>query len=163
MNRPRVGTRLLAMVGGAVGLITCLVPPSATADDRMTIPMPAVYRLCDFTGKTYISPRGYGQAVAFVGTSQHQVVADVQLFTARADTRYNVRLIQTPRPSLTCAGGDPGVLATTMDTDATGAATLTLKAPMLPGTTGAWVFIDLGSEFSQTPEEFYTSDFMAHF
>jgi hypothetical protein len=42
-----------------------------------------------------------------------------------------------------------------------GQATTTLQDSIRPGTTGVWVFIRQPSPYSQTPAEFYTSDFVA--
>ena len=42
-----------------------------------------------------------------------------------------------------------------------GAATAVLRGPAMDGATGAWVSLTRPSAFSQLPEEFYTSDFVA--
>jgi hypothetical protein len=55
----------------------------------------------------------------------------------------------------------PGVGTAGLDTDGAGAGAVTLQTPAPAGTTGAWVFLDRPGEYSQTPVEFYTSDFIA--
>jgi hypothetical protein len=145
-----------------MGLVGLICAPTATTDDRTATPMPGVFRRCDHSANTFYPSRGDGRAIAFIGAGQqNSVTADVQLFTAVPNTHYTVRLIQTPRPSLTCSAGDPGVAEAALDTDATGAAAVSVHAPALSGTTGAWVIIDRPAELSQTPAEFYTSDFIA--
>jgi len=59
-----------------------------------------------------------------------------------------------------CNAGDPGVIAGVLMTDPAGAGSVTLHGPVAPGATGAWMFISRPGEFAQTPDEFYTSDFV---
>jgi hypothetical protein len=154
--------RLAALALGSIGVVGLICAPPATTDDRTVTPMAGVFRRCDHSADTFYPSRGDGRAIAFIGVGQqNSVTADVQLSTALPNTHYIVRLIQTPRPSLTCFPGDPGVAEAALDTDAVGAATVSVQAPTLPGTTGAWVIVDRPAEFSQTPAEFYTSDFIA--
>jgi hypothetical protein len=89
------------------------------------------------------------------------VIADVQIATAEPETPYDVRLIQVPRPSsASCNAGDPGVTGGVLFTDGAGAGGVTVRGHIVSGATGAWVFISRPGEFSQTPAEFYTSDFV---
>lgn len=157
------GARKVAVtVGCAIGLLAMVDAPVAAADDRTVVPLAGVFKRCDFTSNTFTSARGNGRALARIGPAGRQsVVADVELFTGVPSTRYTARLIQTPRPSLTCSLGDPGVTVAALNTDGAGAGMVTLQAPQLAGTTGAWVFLDRPGEYSQTPTEFYTSDFIA--
>lgn len=65
------------------------------------------------------------------------VIAE-DLAAAEPDTRYEVRLIQFPRPSSTgCAGGDSGVVVEVLATDAAGAGRITLRDVVDGDTTGA--------------------------
>ncbi|MDT7762892.1 MAG: hypothetical protein QOC63_2312, partial [Mycobacterium sp.] len=85
-----------------------------------------------------------------------------QIVRAEPDTPYNVRLIQMPRPSsASCNAGDPGVAGGVLQTDDGGAGALTVRGPISPGATGVWMFVSRPGELSQTPAEFYTSDFVA--
>ena len=89
------------------------------------------------------------------------MIADVQIATAIPNTPYDVRMIQMPRSSASsCNAGDPGVIAGMLMTDGAGAGSVTLPAPLHPGATGAWMYISRPGEFSKTPAEFYTSDFV---
>jgi hypothetical protein len=162
MVQHRLALSVPALALSSLGVAGLVYAPAATTDDRTATPMPGVFRRCDHSADTFYPSRGDGRAIAFIGAGQqNSVTADVQLFTAVPNTHYIVRLIQTPRPSLTCAPGDPGVAEAALDTDAVGAATVSVQATALPGTTGAWVIVDRPAEFSQTPAEFYTSDFIA--
>lgn len=150
-----------AIALAAVGLASLGSAPVASADDQL-VPMPGVFRGCSFSAKTFVPAVGYGRAFAIISPiRQGTVAAQVQIATARPGTHYVVRLIQTPRPSISCGPTDPGVTAASLDTDGVGAASVTVQAPALPGATGAWVSIDLPSEYSQTPLEHYTSDYIA--
>lgn len=126
------------------------------------LPFAQIQRRCDHSANMYTSPTGYGRATAVVRSTGSAVAADVQLVTARPDTRYDVRLIQTPRASsASCNGGDPGVVAGALQTDGAGTANVTLQGPITSGATNAWVYISLPGEFSQTPDEYYTTDYEA--
>jgi len=37
---------------------------------------------------------------------------------------------------------------------------VSVRGPVASGATGAWIYITRPGEFSQTPAEFYTSDFV---
>ncbi len=67
-----------------------------------------------------------------------------------------------PRSSAsTCNAGDPGVAVGALNTDDSGAAATTVRAPIAPGATGVWMYVSRPGEFSQTPAEFYTTDYVA--
>ncbi|SPM40364.1 hypothetical protein MNAB215_2565, partial [Mycobacterium numidiamassiliense] len=85
----------------------------------------------------------------------------VELIAAEPQAHYNVRLIQSPRPGAGCAAGDAGVTAGGLDTDGSGAGTVTLHDTISANTTGVWVFVDRPSPHSQRPIDFYTSDIIA--
>jgi hypothetical protein len=90
------------------------------------------------------------------------VIADVQIATAELNTPYDVRLIQMPRSSASsCNAGDPGVSGGVLLTDAVGGGGITVRGPIASGATGVWLYITRPGEFSQTPAEFYTTDFVA--
>jgi hypothetical protein len=90
-----------------------------------------------------------------------EVIADVQIATAIPNTPYDVRVIQMPRSSASgCNAGDPGVIAGVLLTDPAGAGSVTVRGPVASGATGAWMYVTRPGEFSQTPAEFYSSDFV---
>lgn len=128
------------------------------------VPMTQNLRNCDFGYVPWVGPKAYGRASALISTNAGNVAAEVHFATGVPNTSYIVRLIQVPRPSsMPCRGADPGVVAVPLITDAAGGATATLQDTIRPEATGAWVFISLPGQFSQTPAEFYTSDLISKF
>ncbi|KAA0086428.1 hypothetical protein CIW52_00275 [Mycolicibacterium sp. P9-64] len=134
---------------------------SATPGDTAVMPLIGKFRACDFTLEKWVSAHGYTRGVAHLSTSGQNVVANVDLATAEPDTRYDVRIIQTPRASIGCAPGAPGVITGSVQTDASGAGSTTLQGPIDSSATGAWVMVQRPSPSSLTPAEFYTSEFIA--
>jgi hypothetical protein len=153
-----LATALLPFASGSVA------SADAPSGSRLPIQMPldATFRTCD--GKQlgkHVASNQFGRAFAEVTTPGNNVSAVVTLATAVPDMQYNVRLIQVPRSTLACGPGDPGVIAASFVTDATGAGGVTVQGPIQSGTTGVWVFLDRPAAHSQTPAEFYTSTFVA--
>jgi hypothetical protein len=155
-----VTTSPAAMV--TIGSGTATATPTETGRTTF-LSFAQVLRRCDFSANMYTGPAGYGTPTAVVHTTgSNEVMADVHITTVLPDTRYDVRLIQVPRPSSSgCGAGDPGTVVGAVNTDAAGAASVTLRGPIAQGATGAWLFISRPGEFSQTPDEFYTTDFVA--
>lgn len=123
------------------------------------VPLTPKLRACDFTWAVNVPTDGVGTGHTVISTgASHEVVAQVQLAAAEPQAHYNVRLIQSPRTSPGCAAGDPGVATGGIDTDATGAGTVTVQGGIAAGTTGVWVFVDRPSPHSQRPIDFYTSE-----
>jgi hypothetical protein len=52
------------------------------------------------------------------------------------------------------------VIAGVLLTDPAGAGSVTVRGPVASGATGAWMYVTRPGEFSQTPAEFYSSDFV---
>ncbi len=158
--RQRVLSTVAAMVVAMPAVLTVGVG-TAAADGTTFMPFTQNLRRCDFSNKTYTGPTGYARPSALMRSTGSELIADVQIATAIPDTPYDVRLIQTPRSSASsCNAGDPGVIAGVLLTDGAGAGSVTLRGPLASGATGAWIFISRPGEFSQTPAEFYTSDFV---
>jgi hypothetical protein len=125
------------------------------------LPFAQIDRRCDFSPTGYVGPAGYARTTADLHTTSNEVVADVQIATAVPGTHYDVRLIQVPRPSSApCWAGDPGVAMGALNTDEAGAAATTVRAPISSGATGVWIYVSRPGEFSQTPAEFYTTDYV---
>lgn len=99
--------------------------------------------------------------IAEVGASGSTVFAHVEAAQAPPNTHYGVRIIQTPRASIGCAPGDPGVITGGLQVDDAGRGSVTVQGPIASGKTGAWVIVDLPADNSQTPAEFYTSEYIA--
>jgi hypothetical protein len=134
---------------------------TAGAEGATFLSFAQVFRRCDFSDKAYTGPTGYARPTAVVHSSGSELIADVQIATAIPNTPYDVRVIQMPRSSASgCNAGDPGVIAGVLLTDPAGAGSVTVRGPVASGATGAWMYITRPGEFSQTPAEFYTSDFV---
>jgi hypothetical protein len=135
---------------------------SGASGGAKILPFAQTYRRCDFSANMHTGPSAVGRPIAFVHTTGSEVIADVQIATALPDTPYDVRLIQMPRSSAsTCNPGDPGVSGAVLWTDPVGNGSVTVRGPVASGATGVWLYITRPGEFSQTPEEFYTTDFVA--
>lgn len=120
------------------------------------------FRRCDFSANTHIGPTGYAGPSALVRSTGGEVVADVQVVRAIPGTVYVVGLVQMPHSSAVgCNPGDPGVISGVLTADDFGNGSTTLRGPRAPGATGAWMYLSRPGYLSQTPEEFYTTDFVA--
>ena len=121
-----------------------------------------VFRRCDFSANTHIGPTGFAGPTATVRRAGSDVVADVQVVRAIPGTVYMVGLVQMPHSSAVgCNPGDPGVISGVVTADDFGNGSVTLRGPVAPGASGAWMYVSRPGYLSQTPDEFYTSDFVA--
>ena len=154
-----------ALVG--VGLLfssSTMAAPRASAAPAMTVmPLSSQWRACDGTDLRWVRAVGYVQGTAHVGVDSGSVITTVDMATATPNTHYDVRVIQVPRYPMGCAAGAPGVIVGGLNTDATGAGSTTLRGPIQSGATGAWVMVERPSDSSQTPAEFYSTDFVKSF
>jgi hypothetical protein len=156
--RQRVLSTVAAMIMAMPTALTFGVGP-AEAEGSTLLPFAQTYRRCDFSSNTYTGPTSFARVSAVLRTTGSELIADTQIATAEPNTPYDVRVIQMPRSSASgCNAGDPGVIAGVMMTDGAGAGSLTVRGPVARGATGAWMFVSRPGEFSQTPDEFYTSD-----
>jgi len=151
-----------ATLVAAAASLMAISPAIASAEPTGATLMPMVskFRACDFTAEIWVNASGDARGVTHLSTSGPNVVANVDLATAEPNTQYDVRIIQTPRPSMGCAPGAPGVITGSLQTDAGGAGHTTLQGPIESNATGAWVMIQRPAANSLTPEEFYTSEFV---
>ncbi|MEW5809960.1 MAG: hypothetical protein AB1925_10930 [Actinomycetota bacterium] len=135
----------------------------ATAEgSAVSMPFSEKMRRCDFTQIKYVGGNGYGRPSAQLRVQGGEVVAEVEFFTGVPNTPYDLRLIQLPRSSAAgCGAGAPGVAATTLFTDGVGTAHATVRGPLMPGATGAWLDLTRPGVFSQQPAEFYSTDLIA--
>lgn len=163
--RQRVLNTVAAMVvaisaASTVGVQTAAAGPPGSGGATF-LPFAQILRRCDFSSNMHTGPTGVARATALVRTTGSEVIADLVMVTAIPNTRYDVRVIQMPRSSATsCNPGDPGVTGGVLMTDGAGAGGVSLHSPMGSDATGAWMYITRRGEFSQTPAEFYTSDFV---
>lgn len=152
-----------ALVAAAAAL-TIGSPATASAEaSRTMVPLLSNYKTCEFVEQNWVPATGDGRGTAFVSSSGSTVTVDFDLVTAEPNTHYDVRVIQLPRASIGCAPGAPGVFTGGLQTDGLGAGRTTLSGPIASGATGAWVIISRPGEYTQTPAEFYTSEFVARF
>ena len=153
-------------------LVRCLLPVTvaltssaipASADGGTFVPMGANLRSCDFVRLSDFSSTNNATASAFIHNSGGAVTADIHFAEASApNAHYDVSLIQLPRPATApCDGPGTGVAVGALNTDGGGVANTTIRDTLQSGTTGVWVFIRQPSPRSQSPAEFYTSDYPA--
>ena len=153
-------TKVMAVAAALTVSGACLGTATASASSAM--PLTSKWRACDFSIQQWVDASGDARGVAYVGPAgDGSLVAKVDLATAVPNTRYDVRVIQTPRASVACAPGQPGVLSGSIQTDGVGAGSVSLRGPVDSEKTGAWVIVERPSAHSQTPDEFYTSTFIA--
>jgi hypothetical protein len=138
-----------------------LASSTAVAGALSPMPLSSQWRACDFSKLKWVSAVGDSRIVAQVSSSGSTVSAHIDAATAPPNTHYDVRIIQTPRPSNGCAAGDPGVISGGLQINDVGLGSVTVQGPIASGKTGAWVIVELPAANSQTPEEFYTSEFIA--
>jgi hypothetical protein len=120
-----------------------------------------IFRRCDFSANTHTGPTGNAGPSALVRKTGAGVVADVQVVRAIPGTVYVVGLVQMPHSSAVgCNPGDPGVISAVLTADDAGNGGVTLSGPIAPGGTGVWMYVSRPGYLSQTPDEFYTSDFV---
>jgi hypothetical protein len=120
-----------------------------------------IFRRCDFSANTHIGPTGNAGPSALVRKTAAGVVADVQVVRAIPGTVYVVGLVQMPHSSAVgCNPGDPGVISAVLTADDAGNGGVTLSGPIAPSGTGVWMYVSRPGYLSQTPDEFYTSDFV---
>jgi hypothetical protein len=161
MKRQRVLNGVAATIVAMPALLNVGAAP-AGADGATFMAFAQTFRLCDFSTKTHIGPTGSAGPSAVMRTTGAEVVADVQVVRAIPGTVYVVGLVQMPHSSAVgCNPGDPGVISGVMTADDMGNGSVTLRGPIAPGATGAWMYLSRPGYLSQTPAEFYTTDFIA--
>ena len=135
----------------------------ASAESGTVVPMRSVLRACDFSPIPDGASTDSATASAVIRSSGGSATADIHFAEPGApNAHYDVALIQAPRASTApCDGQGPGVAVGSLNTDGAGIANATVSDSLRSGTTGVWVFIRRASPYSQSPAEFYTSDFPA--
>jgi hypothetical protein len=156
-----ISTLARCAVPVAVALAGSTAP--AAAESGTVVPMRSILRACDFSPIPDLSSTDRGMASAVIHVNGGTVTAEVHLAEpGQPGTHYDVSLIQVPRPSTApCDVPGPGVAVAGLDSDGAGVANTTVRDGLRSGTTGVWVFIRRASPTSQSPAEFYTSDFPA--
>ncbi|SOX56612.1 hypothetical protein MAAFP003_5320 [Mycobacterium ahvazicum] len=139
---------------------------TAGAEAGTTVVLDSKLRRCDFSLVStvpMVPQSALGTGSVIVHSAGGKAIAEVHLSDApEPGAHFDVGLIQEPRPgSGGCGPGDPGTAFSGMDTDPAGGATVTVSDTIRPGTTGVWVVIQRPNPHSQSPAEFYTSEFVA--
>jgi hypothetical protein len=120
-----------------------------------------IFRRCDFSANTHVGPTSFAGPSALVHKTGGEWVADVQVARAIPGTVYVVGLVQMPHSSAVgCNPGDPGVISGVLTADDWGNGSVTIRGPIASGATGGWLYVSRPGYLSQTPDEFYTSDFI---
>jgi hypothetical protein len=160
LSTSRLAGRVLLAVFATTA---ALDPAAASAAGGSPVPLRSIMRACDFNPLQWVGGVNRAAATSVISASGGTVTAEVHLSEPGSPgTHFNVSLIQAPRASnAPCGAPGPGVAVGGLDTDGAGQATTTLQDRIQSGTTGAWVLIQRPSPYSQTPDEFYTSDFIA--
>ena len=160
-----MSTTISALARCAVPVVVALAGSTApaAAETGTVVPMRSILRACDFTPIPDRASTDRGTASAVIHVNGGSVTAEVHLAeSGQPGTHYDVSLIQLPRASnAPCDVPGPGVAVAGLDSDGAGNATTTVRDGLRSGTTGVWVFIRRASAISQSPAEFYTSDFPA--
>jgi hypothetical protein len=155
--------RISALARCAVPVVVALAASTAPAAADTLVPMRSILRACDFSPIPDGASANPAAASAVIHASGGTVSADVHLAEpGQPNTHYDVALIQVPRASSApCDAPGPGVAVAGLDSDGVGVGSTTVRGSLQPGATGAWVFIRRPNPYSQSPAEFYTSDYPA--
>lgn len=160
-----MSSRISAAAGCALPVVIALTGSAvpANAQSGTVVPMRSILRTCDFSPIPDRASTDRGMASADIHSDGGSVTADVHLAEPGApNAHYDVALIQAPRASNSpCDGPGPGVAVGSLNTDGVGIANTTVSGPLSSGATGVWVFIRQANPYSQSPQEFYTSDFIS--
>jgi hypothetical protein len=162
----RISTLARCVVPVTVALAGSAIPgsnPGAWAESGTVVPLRSILRACDFSPIPDFASSARGTASAVIHNSGGAVTADIHFAEpGEPGAHFDVDLIQVPRPAnAPCDGPGPGVAVGALNTDGAGVGNATVRDTLRSGTTGVWVFIRQPSARSQSPAEFYTSDFPA--
>jgi hypothetical protein len=157
-------TRFAAAAAAIAMAATSVLGTSvAAADDSgsKVVPLSSVLRRCDGGSVPYVPSDTTGSVYAVFSSVGGTVTAEVHAAGLKPDIWYGVRLVQVPRPTVGCGGGDPGVAMARLYTDGAGIGTVTASGPIMNGATGAWVSVEgpLGVA-NQMTGDFFTSDYV---
>jgi hypothetical protein len=135
---------------------------TASATGANVVPLSSILRRCDWTSAPYVPSDNKGSGYAVISRNGDTVTADVHMLAVVPDIWYGVRLVQVPRPGISCAAGDPGVGVGRLYTDGAGNGSVIVSAPVMDGATGAWVSVEgpLGTSIMLSGD-FRTSDYVA--
>ncbi len=158
----------MSKISGALAALAIATVPAATVaaapaqaagTHRMTL-MSRTYT-CDRQPINYMKFRFPAVPTAEITSDGRTAVAHVEMLDGARNAQYTVRLIPAPHGTLGCLPGDPSIATGALSTDGFGNGSSTVQLSVAPGTSGVWVAVDLPAPHSQSPAEFYSSDFVA--
>jgi hypothetical protein len=152
-----------AVLAAATALNPAVVAAAPTGTSGGTlVPLRGILRSCDYAPIPPGASVNNATTAAVIRVNGGTVAADVQLSEpSTPGAHFDVILIQAPRASTSpCTSAGPGVAVSGLDIDGVGQGAATVQDSIHSGTTGVWVFVRRASPYSQTPAEFYTSDFI---
>jgi hypothetical protein len=159
------GRQMTAAIAVAVTFTTIgatlRLAASASAAGGYRMILLATMHTCDFQPVDHAIGRAGATPLAEITTDRHSASAHIDLTNGTPNVHYVVRLIPAPHAVLGCLAGDPSITTGTLRTDDSGTGSATLQAHLASGTTGMWLAVDLPSTHSQTPAEFYSSNYIA--
>jgi hypothetical protein len=162
---PRAVLPVIAVAITSMSVVTIAAPASAAPTSTTggtLVQLRSILRSCDYTPISTGASVNNATTAAVIRVNGGTVAADVQLSEpSTPGAHFDVILIQAPRASTSpCTSAGPGVAVGGLDIDGVGQGATTVQDSIHSGTTGVWVFVRRESPYSQTPAEFYTSDFI---
>lgn len=151
---------LAALAVSALPVATLVAAPAEAAGTARQTLMSRTYT-CDRQPINYMKFRFPAVPTAEITSDGRTAVAHVEMLDGARNAQYTVRVIPAPHATLGCLPGDPSIATGALSTDGFGNGSSTVQLSVAPGTTGVWVAVDLPQPHSQSPAEFYSSDFVA--
>jgi hypothetical protein len=156
----KVSGALAALAISTLPVATMVAAPAQAAGTARQTLMSRTYT-CDRQPINYMKFRFPAVPTAEITSDGRTATAHIEMLDGARDAQYTVRLIPAPHATLGCLPGDPSIATGTLSTDGFGNGNSTVQLSVAPGTTGVWVAVDLPAPHSQSPAEFYSSDFVA--
>ncbi|OKH84955.1 hypothetical protein EB75_02110 [Mycobacterium sp. ST-F2] len=154
------GALVAALTVSALPVATVVAAPAQAAGTSRQTLMSRTYT-CDRQPINYMKFRFPAVPTAEISSDGRTAVAHVDMLDGARNAQYVVRLIPAPHATLGCLPGDPSIGTGTLSTDGFGNGNSTVQLSVAPGTSGVWVAVELPAPHSQSPAEFYSSDFVA--
>ncbi|RUP28535.1 MAG: hypothetical protein EKK51_23245 [Mycolicibacterium sp.] len=151
---------LAALAVSALPVATLVAAPAEAAGTSRQTLMSRTYT-CDRQPINYMKFRFPAVPTAEITSDGRTATAHIEMLDGARNAQYTVRVIPAPHASLGCLPGDPSIATGALSTDGFGNGSSTVQLSVAPGTSGVWVAVDLPQAHSQSPAEFYSSDFVA--
>ncbi|BBZ56432.1 hypothetical protein [Mycolicibacterium phocaicum] len=151
---------LAALAVSALPVATLVAAPAEAAGTSRQTLMSRTYT-CDRQPINYMKFRFPAVPTAEITSDGRTATAHIEMLDGARNAQYTVRVIPAPHASLGCLPGDPSIATGALSTDGFGNGSSTVQLSVAPGISGVWVAVDLPQAHSQSPAEFYSSDFVA--